>query len=162
MPQSEPDQRKKAEDFLGLHHASRPFVLGNAWDVASARIFELAGFRAIGTTSAGIAATLGFPDGQHITVQDTAEVVRRMVKRVAVPVSADIEAGYASSVEGVVESARVVLQAGAVGINIEDSTSDPENPLIDPMFRSETISAIRRMAADDDIRLVINARTDTF
>ena len=156
------DQQKKAESFLKLHLDTTPFVLANAWDVASARIFELAGFKAIGTTSAGIAATLGFPDGQRISVHDSAEVVRRLVRRINLPVSADLEAGYAASIEGVVESARIMLDAGAVGINIEDGTGNPRDPLLDKVFQAEKISAIREMATKENIHLVINARTDTF
>lgn len=158
----EQSQKDLAEDFLKIHQTPPLFVLANAWDVASARIFELAGFRAIGTTSAGIAATLGFPDGQKITVHETVEVVRRMVRLVRLPISADIEAGYASTVEGVVESARSVLEAGAVGINIEDSTGDSRHPLYDIEFQKEKISGIREMAQSESIHLVINARTDAF
>jgi 2-methylisocitrate lyase-like PEP mutase family enzyme len=155
-------QKDLAEDFLNLHKTPPLFVLANAWDVASARIFELAGFKAIGTTSAGIAATLGYPDGQKITVHETAEVIRRMARLVKLPISADIEAGYALTVEGVIESVRIVIEAGAVGINLEDSTGDSQQPLFDIEFQKEKITAIREMAQSPGIHLVINARTDAY
>jgi 2-methylisocitrate lyase-like PEP mutase family enzyme len=154
-------QHKRAEAFRALHKVPL-FVLANVWDVASARIFETAGFRALGTTSAGVAATLGFPDGQHIPVEATAEVVRRVVDRTNLPVSADIEAGYGPTTENAVESARVVLEAGAVGINIEDSTSDPQRPLVDTAFQQEKIRAIKELSTDQGIGLFVNARTDVF
>ena len=86
-------QKQKAQDFLELHHASSIFILPNAWDVASAKIFELEGFKSIGTTSAGISATLGYADGQKMSLVENLNVVRRIVKNTILPVSADIEAG---------------------------------------------------------------------
>ena len=154
-------QLERATIFRSLHSAPL-FVLANAWDVSSARIFELAGYQAIGTTSAGIAATLGYPDGQHIGVEATAEVVRRLVDHTNVPISADIEAGYSQTPEGVVQSAQAVLEAGAVGINIDDSTGDSRCPLIATDLQKERIRAIADMTSAEGVRLLINARTDVF
>ncbi|UCE25700.1 MAG: isocitrate lyase/phosphoenolpyruvate mutase family protein [Candidatus Zixiibacteriota bacterium] len=156
-----PIQKKRAEVFRALHQAPL-FVLANVWDVASARIFETAGFKALGTTSAGVAATLGYPDGQHIKIEATVDVVRRLVDRTGLPVSADIEAGYGPRTEDAVESARVVLEAGAVGINLEDSTGDPENPLFDTTSQQEKIRAIKKLTTDQGVGLLVNARTDVF
>jgi 2-methylisocitrate lyase-like PEP mutase family enzyme len=158
---SKQSQKTKAGHFLELHRAPSIFVLANAWDVPSARIFEMAGFQAIGTTSYGLAASMGLHDGQQVTRQDTVALVRLLVGKVNVPVSADIEAGYAETIEGVVETARSVLNAGAVGINIEDSTGNHQLPLYDIQFQQEKIRAIRGMADTQGVHLVINARTDT-
>lgn len=155
-------QKELAAEFLALHHAPPVLILGNAWDVSSAKVFELEGFKAIGTTSAGIAATLGYPDGQHLSLAETAEVVERIVRHVDVPVSADIEAGYATSVEGVVAAARAVLRVGAVGLNLEDSTGDPAHPFFDLVLQQEKVRGIRAMASAEGIPLVINARTDVY
>jgi 2-methylisocitrate lyase-like PEP mutase family enzyme len=155
-------QETKARLFLELHRAPSIFVLANAWDVPSARIFEMAGFRAIGTTSYGLAASMGLHDGQQVTRQDTVGLVRRLVGRVNVPLSADIEAGYAETIEGVVETARSVLNVGAVGINLEDSTGNHQMPLYDIHFQQEKISAIRDMADTQGVHLLINARIDTY
>lgn len=155
-------QKQKAQDFLELHRASSIFILPNAWDVASAKIFELEGFKAIGTTSAGISAMLGYADGQKMSLVENMDVVRRIVKNTFLPVSADIEAGYAVSTEGVVEAARAVLDVGAVGLNLEDSTGNIQIPLYDQFLQQEKIKAIREMSIDKGIHLVINARTDAY
>jgi 2-methylisocitrate lyase-like PEP mutase family enzyme len=157
-----PTQRATAEQFLALHRSPRPFVLANSWDVVTARLFAQQGFQAIGTSSYATAATLGLHDGQQFPLRHTLDLVRRLVHRVRLPVSADIEAGYAESVAGVVESAKAVLAAGAVGINIEDSTRNPETPFYDIASQCQKIGAIRAMASDAGIHLVINARTDVF
>jgi 2-methylisocitrate lyase-like PEP mutase family enzyme len=151
----------RAEIFRSLHKTP-VFVMANAWDAVSACIFEKAGFKAIGTTSAGISSTLGFPDGQHIDVEATATVVRSLVSRTNVPISADIEAGYSETTQGVIESARAVMMAGAVGINLEDSTGDPKCPLLDIAQQKERISAIAELASPQGLRLFINARTDVY
>lgn len=155
-------QRQKADDFLALHHAPTILILPNAWDVASAKIFELEGFKAIGTTSAGIASTLGYADGQHMSLAENMEVVQRIVNNTTLPVSADIESGYATSIEGVVKAAHAVLNVGAVGLNLEDSTGDPTTPLFDKALQQDRIKAIREMSIAKGIHLVINARTDVI
>ena len=156
------NQKQKADDFLALHRAPSILILPNAWDVVSEKIFELEGFKAIGTTSAGIAATLGYADGQKMSLAENIEVVRRIVNNTNLPVSADIEAGYATSVEGVVKAAEAVLNVAAVGLNFEDGTGNPNPPLFDIILQQEKIRAIREMCTTRGIHLVINARTDAF
>lgn len=153
-------QKQMAVDFLALHHASTILILPNAWDVASAKVFELEGFKAIATTSAGIAATLGYPDGQRMSLTENLAVVQRMINHTALPVSVDIEASYATSIAGVVKAAQAVLDVGAVGLNLEDGTGDPANPLFEKAFQQDKIKAIREMSMAKGIHLVINARTD--
>lgn len=155
-------QRQKAAEFLALHHAPIILILPNAWDVASAKIFQLEGFKAIGTTSAGIAATLGYADGQRMSLAENLQVVQRIVNNTPLPVSADIEAGYATSIEGVVKAAQAVLNVGAVGLNLEDSTGDPTAPFFDTALQQDKIKAIRELAVAQRIHLVINARTDVI
>ncbi len=154
-------QKKKAEEFLKLHNDSKILILPNAWDVASAKIFELAGFKAIGTTSAGIAASLGYPDGQIIEFKEMAEVIKRIVK-INLPISVDIEAGYGKIVDEVIETVKKVIEIGAIGINIEDGTGNPSSPLYEESFQVEKINAIRGLALSEGIPLVINARTDLY
>ena len=156
------DQRQKAEALLALHHGSDLFLLPNAWDVSSAAVFAQGKFNAIGTTSAGIAATLGYADGQEMSLEDNLDVVRRIARYTSLPVSADMESGYANTIEGVAHTARAVLEAGAVGLNIEDGDCAGESPLADISFQSDKIRAMRETADSLDIRLVINARTDVF
>jgi 2-methylisocitrate lyase-like PEP mutase family enzyme len=155
-------QQAKADLFRQLHNGPDVLVLPNAWDVASARIFEQAGYRAIATTSAGIAAVLGYPDGQRISRSLMVEAVERIAHGVALPVTADMEAGYGATVEVVADTARAVLAAGAIGMNFEDATDRPDAPLMDIASQVERIRAIRAVAAEKGIALVLNARTDVY
>lgn len=155
-------QADKAADFLALHDRARILVLPNAWDVASARIFEAAGFRAIATTSSGIAATLGYADGERIGREQMMAVVARIAGAVALPVSADVEGGYGESAAVVEETVRAVLAAGAAGINLEDSSRSRPGALLDVALQVERIRAARQTAQAAGIPLVINARTDVY
>lgn len=159
----DPDrQQRHAAAFLAMHQTPPILVLPNAWDVISARIFETEGFQAIATTSAGVAATMGYPDGERMSLAENLGVVRRIVDHVGVPVSADIETGYARLPEKVGESVKVTLETGAVGVNIEDGTGEPLTPLFDLPLQIEKIAAARQMAEAQGIHLVINARTDVY
>jgi len=155
-------QQTKAAEFRRLHSESRPLVLPNAWDAASARIFEDTGFPCIGTTSAGIAWALGYPDGQRVSREEMLEAVRRIVRTVQVPVSADIEAGYGDAPEEVATTVRSVIDAGAVGINLEDSPGIDGEPLAEISLQVEKIRAVREAASQAGAPLFINARTDVY
>src|ERR1700737_3996650 len=120
-----------ARQFLALHDGRKTLVLPNAWDVASARIFEEAGFPAVGTSSAGVAFALGYPDGQKISRGEMLAVVHRIAEAVRIPVTADVEAGYGAKPEAAAETAREVLAAGAVGMNLEDAIHDKPDALTD-------------------------------
>ncbi len=136
----------KADLLRELH---RPvLVLPNAWDAASARIFEKAGFAAIGTTSAGISFSLGYADGERVPRGEMMNAVERIARAVQVPVTADVETGYGDAEQ----TAREVCAAGAVGMNLEDSTSDGLFDL------APAIRAVREAVP----AMVINARTDIF
>jgi 2-methylisocitrate lyase-like PEP mutase family enzyme len=154
------NQRAKAQRFLELHTGGRLLVLPNAWDAGSARIFEQAGFHALGTTSAGVALSLGYPDGERVSRADMLEVVRRIASAVAIPVTADLEAGYGPTVNDAVETAKGAIAAGAVGMNFEDSTSDDR--LVDVAVNVERIRAVKKVAEAEGIAFVLNARTDVF
>ena len=92
------EQRSKAQRFLELHSAPEILKLPNAWDVSSAKIFQLEGYEVIGTTSAGVAATLGYADGQRMSLEESTQVTKRIAENIDLPVSADIESGYADDV----------------------------------------------------------------
>jgi 2-methylisocitrate lyase-like PEP mutase family enzyme len=141
---------------LRAMHRGKILVLPNAWDVASARVIQQAGFGAIATTSAGIAFTMGYPDGQRISREEMLAVVGRIAAAVEVPVTADVEAGYGDRPEDVARTARDVLAAGAVGMNLEDATGDPKNPLFDLGLQIERVKAVR------ELPIVLNARTDVY
>jgi 2-methylisocitrate lyase-like PEP mutase family enzyme len=155
-------QARKAEVLRKLHGSPRILVLANAWDVASARIIEEAGFPAIATTSAGIAASLGYPDGQKITREEMLDVVARIARAVHVPVTADLEAGYGLAIEDMTETAKAMVNAGAVGMNLEDVTGSDESSLVDVPLQVEKIRAIRKVGELLGVPLVLNARTDIY
>src|SRR5262245_21169849 len=159
------DQRVQAEKaalLRKLHHGPKILVLANAWDVISARIVEEIGFPAVATTSAGVAATLGYPDGQRVSRNEMLEVVARIARGVQRPVTADMVAGYGTTAEEMAETARELLAAGAVGLNLEDMTGDDESSQVDLPLQVEKIRAIREASAAAGVPLVINARTDIY
>ena len=155
-------QQERAAVFREMHAGPKILILPNAWDVASARVFEVAGFGAVGTTSAGVAASLGYPDGERVPLDEMLQVVRRIAEGVMVPVTADIEAGFGVTEGAVAETVRSVIHAGAVGINLEDGTDDQESPLIDLTAHAAKVSAARQAARSEDVPIVINARTDVY
>lgn len=152
-------QADRAGLFRSLHQEPTVLVLPNVWDVASARLVELAGANAVATTSAGVAWSLGVADGGGLGRERAAQLVGRIVDAVGVPVSADIEAGYGDDDADLVASIDAILGAGAVGINLEDSGFDPLRPIADQAHR---IEVVRRTADRGGVHLFINARTDTY
>ncbi len=155
-------QAKKAERFRKLHRGPRILVLPNAWDVASARILEELGYPAIATTSAGIAFSLGYPDGQRVSREQMLEVVARIARAVRVPVTADMEAGYGTTVQAMSETAKALIAAGAIGMNLEDVTGDDESSQVNVALQVQKIQAIRETASSLGVPLVLNARTDIY
>jgi 2-methylisocitrate lyase-like PEP mutase family enzyme len=155
-------QNSKAIQFRQLHRGPAMLILPNAWDVASARIFEEAGFPAIATTSAGIAYSLGYPDGQRIPREEMLARIGRIARAVHVPVTADVESGYGSTPEDAASTTRDLIEAGAVGMNLEDGSSDPARPLIGFELAVEKVKAARQAAVDMRAQIVINARTDVY
>src|SRR5256884_5714461 len=117
-------QREQAESFGRLHREPGILVLPNAWDVIPARLIETVGCAAIATSSAGVAGALGYADGERISRGEMLAVVRRIASIVRVPVTADMEAGYGMTPEAAAETARGVIAAGAVGVNLEDGAND--------------------------------------
>jgi 2-methylisocitrate lyase-like PEP mutase family enzyme len=154
-------QKEKAEMFLKFHQDKEILVLLNSWDIGSSKLIEASGYKAIATTSMGIAASLGYPDCQIITLSEMIEAIRGIVKGVQVPVTVDIEAGYGRNLNEIIDSVKKIIETGIVGINIEDSI-DLNPVLIDEIEFCERISAIRSLSDSLGFHLVINARTDSF
>jgi 2-methylisocitrate lyase-like PEP mutase family enzyme len=152
----------KAEAFRAMHKSPPILLLPNAWDVVSARIFVKAGTRAIATTSAGIASTLGYPDGEKVSREEMLQVVARIARSVDVPVTADIEAGYATTPQGLGETIRAVIDAGAIGFNLEDATGNSSLPLFEMEEQLARIHAAREAGERAGVSVVINARTDVY
>ncbi|MFF4349311.1 isocitrate lyase/phosphoenolpyruvate mutase family protein [Streptomyces sp. NPDC001530] len=167
LPVSSSSLRETALAFRGLHVPGRPLVLPNVWDAVSARIVEEAGAGAVATTSAGLAWVLGAADGDRLDRDGALGAVGRIAGVVRVPVSADIESGYAQDADGVADTIRAVLAAGAVGVNIEDALYDEDAldggaPLRPVAEQAERIAAARAAADAAGVPLYINARIDTY
>ncbi|MFD9425482.1 MULTISPECIES: isocitrate lyase/phosphoenolpyruvate mutase family protein [unclassified Streptomyces] len=144
-----------------LHVPGRPLVLPNAWDVASARLVEAAGAAAVATTSAGVAWSLGSPDGDRLDRDAALALISRIAAAVSVPVTADIESGFARTPAELAGTVRGVLDAGAVGVNLEDSLRSGAHPLRRPDEQAARIAAARSAADAAGVPLFLNARIDT-
>lgn len=149
------NQKAKAELFRSLHAGPEILVLPNAWDAISARIVEAEGFPAVATSSAGVAAVLGYPDGQQIPRSEMLFLLGKITRAVIVPVTADVEAGY----DDPVNTALDVISSGAVGMNLEDMANHELIPLEQQLV---SIRAIKEAADSAGVPLVLNARTDIF
>lgn len=114
------------QTFRDLHQGPSVLLLANAWDAGSARLFESLGAPAIATTSAGIAWSKGYPDGEQLPVDVLLAAVRDIARVITVPLSVDIEGGYSSDLACVANAVRKLLQIGAVGVNIEDGEQPPD------------------------------------
>ena len=144
-----------ADTFRRLHRGATPLILPNAWDAASARLFESLGAAAIATTSAGVAWSLGHRDGRALPVAEALAAAARIARVVDVPVSIDIENGYSNDPKAVAATVLRLVDAGVAGINIEDGRDDPS-------LLAAKIAAIRDAAARGGVDVFVNARTDVF
>ncbi|HKD65796.1 MAG TPA: isocitrate lyase/phosphoenolpyruvate mutase family protein [Candidatus Binataceae bacterium] len=155
-------QRAHARAFRAMHDRSRLLILPNAWDAMSARVIETAGARAIATSSAGLAYSLGYADGEYAPREEVIQAIGRIARVVHVPLSTDIESGFGADERELADMVAAVIDAGAVGINLEDSTGDPAHPLYELETAVARVRAARTAAEKSGIPLVINARTDVL
>jgi 2-methylisocitrate lyase-like PEP mutase family enzyme len=146
------------EELRSLHRPGEPLLLPNAWDVATAKAVVEAGFPVVATTSAGVAATLGYEDHEGAPGDEMLAAAARMARGVDVPVTVDAEAGYGMEPAELVAALR---DAGAAGCNLEDSDYAADQ-LQDPDRHAEWLRSVRQAASDQDYPLVINARVDVF
>jgi 2-methylisocitrate lyase-like PEP mutase family enzyme len=151
---------RKAARLRQLHRGPRILILLNVWDVAGARLIESMGLPAVATSSAGVARSLGYPDGERISRSEMLAMVRRIAAAVRVPVTADMERGYSKLPEGMAETAHELLEAGAVGLNLEDSHE--EKKLVDMSLQVEKLKALKEAGQAEGVDLVLNARTDPY
>jgi 2-methylisocitrate lyase-like PEP mutase family enzyme len=148
----------KAEALRNLHAGPGMLVLPNAWDAASARIVEKAGFPAIATTSAGVALALGYADGQKAPIEEMLAAASRIVRSVALPVTVDFEAGYGLAPSEIVER---LAGIGAAGLNFED-TDHVAGGLVDAGMQAGQVAALVEAGRAAGVPLVVNARVDVF
>ena len=153
------DARERALALRALHTPGAPLRLLNAWDAGSAKVLAAAGAPALGTTSAGIAFALGVPDGECLSRDAMLAATRAIVAAVGVPVTADLEAGYADEPAGVGETVRLAIEAGAVGFNLEDGRGDDLAPVDEHAARVRAAVEAVRVSG---VPAFVNARTDTY
>src|SRR6201984_336941 len=137
-------------------------LLPNVWDVVSARIIEECGYSAIATSSAAVAFSLGYPDGQRISRDEMLDMAGRMARAVNIPVTADLEAGYGMTANDMAETVKAAVAAGIIGMNLEDTTGDDESSFVDLPLQVEKIHAIRETSKSLGVPFVLNARTDIY
>lgn len=159
-----PAWQEKALCLRRLHEGPAVLVLPNPWDRLSARLFaSLPDCQALASTSAGIAAALGYPDGQRAPLDEMLAVIRQIVAAVELPVTVDFEGGYADSLTQLAENVRRVVAIGGVGINLEDGIGDGMiGELRDPAAQAERLDAAREALQVGGVPGVLNARTDVL
>ena len=148
--------------FLRLHHSEKPLLLANVWDVSSARVFEKNGFKAAGTSSRALAQVHGYEDGEKIPFELVLHTVKEIVAHIQIPLSVDMETGYGLTNAAIIQNIEKLHDLGAVGINLEDSILAEPGKLKPADQFQKTISSIRNHLEKKNMRLFINARTDTF
>jgi 2-methylisocitrate lyase-like PEP mutase family enzyme len=153
-------QQDKAERFLELHHGPGPLLIPNPWDAGSARLLEWLGFAALATTSSGFAATLGRLDGS-VTREEALAHAAAISAATTVPVSADLENGFADSPGGVAETIRLAAAAGLAGCSVEDATGRDDDPVYDLAVATDRVAAAAEAAAGP-ARLVLTARAENY
>jgi 2-methylisocitrate lyase-like PEP mutase family enzyme len=156
------DTAAKARLFQQMHLGPEILVIANAWDAGSARVFEHAGMKAIGTGSAGVAFSHGYPDDEFIPRDVMLLAIKEIVNAVDVPVTADILTGLGDTTQKVVETIREVIALGAAGVNIEDSSEVGGPHLLDIERQTEKIRAVCDAVRDSGVPIVVNARTDSY
>ena len=155
------NQQEKSKQFYNLHHLGKLLVLPNIWDPLGGMLLERLGYAAVATASASVAFANGYDDGEYIPFNDLLALLKRIVTSLNIPVSADIESGYAGNDNHLKENIRRLIETGIVGINIED-TDKKTNSLLPIEIQCQKISLIRKVSEEMGIYLFINARTDVY
>jgi 2-methylisocitrate lyase-like PEP mutase family enzyme len=151
------------EKFRTLHDANELFLLPNAWDARSAMLFEQNGYKSVGTSSAAVANSLGYEDGEIMPFTEYLFVVRRILSAIKLPFTVDIETGYGSTNEAVASNIIKLAELGVSGINIEDSAlHHGTRQLKDPVQFAALISYVKEKLAQNQLELFINIRTDAY
>lgn len=153
------NQSEKAESFRQQHHEKKILLLPNVWDTITARLITSAGFPSLATASFSVAAANGFEDGEKIPFTRVVEVVTEITSAVDVPVSVDFERGYAGDLKSLADNVKQLLEAGAIGINIEDRASNGKE-LVSTEEQCKKLETIRETAIKYGVNMFINARTD--
>jgi len=156
-------QKRKAQALLSLHRRGDALVLLNVWDPIGARILEKKGYHAVATASAALSASLGYQDGEKIRRSTAIDLIARVARSVAIPVTADIEMGYGKSLAELEETVEQVIGSEAVGLNLEDSLKTKGRRTLRALEEQcHRIAKVRQVAERKGVSLVINARVDAY
>lgn len=155
------DQAARAARFLELHRPGQPLLIPNPWDAGSAKVLASLGFQALATTSSGAAATVGLLDGS-VTRDEALAGAAAIVAATDLPVSADLENGFADDPGGVAETIELAIEAGLAGCSVEDFSGDEQAPIYDRELAAERVAAAARAAHRGPIHLVLTARAENF
>jgi 2-methylisocitrate lyase-like PEP mutase family enzyme len=161
MATSKLTQAEKAKQLHQLHHSGKLLILPNIWDVLGAKLLEDLGYEAIATASAAVAYSNGYNDGENIPFAEVLHILERIAGSVNVPVTADIESGFAANDMELEKNMHQLIETGIVGINIED-TDKRTKTLLPADVQSQKIKLIREISLEKNVPLFINARTDTY
>jgi len=142
------------EKFFQLHHQEKPLIIANAWNVKSAQIIENNGYAAIATSSGAIADSLGYADGEKIPFSELLYVVQRIISSTNIPLSIDLERGYADDLAGLKDNIQKLIDIGIAGINLEDAQGEE--------IYLKKLNSVKNYLTKNNQKLFINARTDGF
>lgn len=151
-----------SKQFFDLHKHNKPLLLGNIWDAHSAQVFQGAGYKAIGTSSAAIASSLGFDDGEQILFEDLLSVVKKIQTKIKIPLTVDIEGGYSRDTNEICKNIEILAKLNIAGINIEDSIVNKHRKILPAKEFSEVIKKIRSYIKENNINIFLNIRTDSY
>jgi len=154
-------QAEKAKQLHQLHHSGKLLILPNIWDVLGAKLLEDLGYEAIATASAAVAYSNGYNDGENIPFGEVLHILKRIAGNINVPVTADIESGFAANEKELEKNMHELIETGVVGINIED-TDKQTKTLLPAEVQCRKIKLIKKISLEKDVPLFINARTDTY
>lgn len=153
---------KPFEIFKQLHQNSTPLLLGNIWDVNSARIFEANSYKAIGVSSQALSNSLGYEDGENLPFEILLQLAKRVNEVVHIPFSVDMEGGYSRTIDGIIENINKLYDAGAVGINLEDTIAGTARHFQPATQFVKTLSVVADHISRNNLQLFLNVRTDGF
>ncbi|QNL48198.1 isocitrate lyase/phosphoenolpyruvate mutase family protein [Olivibacter sp. SDN3] len=153
----------QVQSFSALHQSGKPLLIGNVWDVESAKRYQKLSFKALGTTSSGIARTLGYEDGENMSFEQLCFLVERIIKNIDIPLSVDMESGYGNTANEVADNMIKLYQLGVAGVNLEDSVViNGERTIIDKTIFTEKLNQITTILAENNANLFINIRCDAY
>ena len=151
------------DQFLALHHGAAPLLIANVWDVQSAKVFEKQSFKALATSSAAVAETLGYGDGEGMSFEEYLFMIRRIASSVSIPFSVDLEGGYGDAPVDICKHIAELYSLGVAGINLEDSlVTEGKRTIQDAEVFAKKLKQIVELLHASDIKVFINVRSDSF